>query len=339
MKRKSVSNVIYQNIFKNINSENKKIFYLCDITQYEIERKGGRITEDKHHALQSLLNNKPEDDDFLSEYVLQHSLQTAYNLFPELIGFCINQKNAQEAICKFIDYSCIIGNCDTFRVDKNDYFTKISYISSGPSYIQKINSISNIILLSDIINIYSHNVELMVSLTASRLNRKQLFDDRFNHKCLINQNENSIILKNKSLEEEYKEYNNILNVLQSNQVDGLKKSILGKESFSSSVSEIIFNVIYSNKVSEQNEVLKILCELLKISRWTLNRRLNSENVNYTILFLNAKINVSIKLLLETNLSIQEISDWLAFSSHSAFSRFFKSKLGISPREYRSNNKN
>ena len=114
----------------------------------------------------------------------------------------------------------------------------------------------------------------------------------------------------------------------------LKESILGHDMFAMSVNEIIFNIIYSKNISEQAEVLKMLCDILRVSRWTLNRRLHKEGTNFKDLFGVAKINVSIKLLRETNLSIQEISDWLAFSSHSSFTRFFRPKMKISPTNYR-----
>lgn len=337
MYQRSVSNVIYKNLqeYSQVNKKHlNKIFNLCDITPYELERNDGRISESKHLALQTMMANDSGNENFIINHVLNNSLSTAYQLFPDLIGLCMNQENLGSAIMRFTDNSCIIGNCDYFTVERNDSHIKVSYLSNSPEEIQKINSISNIVLLSDLIRIYSPCAIQNVSLTAKSLQNKSLFDDKFNNKCLINQNENHIIIDNSYLKNEYSSYNHHLSLLQKEKIENLKYSIVGADTFHSSVSEIILDIVYSKKMSEQNQVLRLLCDILNISRWTLNRRLKSENTNFKALYLDTKIKVSVKLLMETNLSIQEISDWLAFSSHSAFTRFFRAKMLVSPTAYR-----
>lgn len=50
--------------------------------------------------------------------------------------------------------------------------------------------------------------------------------------------------------------------------------------------------------------------------------------------LSQKILIAKKLLLGTNVSITNISEQLGFKSVFYFSRLFKKKVGLSPREYR-----
>lgn len=239
MNHRSVSNIIYKYLFEESSNNNdtlRKILNSCDITPYEIERKDGRIAEQKHNALQMLLNHGPENDDYIIENILQNSISTSYHLFPELTGLCMNQQNLGQAIASFINNSCIIGNCDFFTINSNGAYTKLSYISTSPKPIQKTNSIANIILLSEFIHLYSPNAELDVSLTARTLKKKHLFDEKFNHNCLIDQNENSITIKSSELNKSQNLYNHPLFLLQEAQVAGIKKSIFGSERFSSSVS-------------------------------------------------------------------------------------------------------
>ena len=244
------------------------------------------------------MHNNPDKDNYIIENILYDSIPTSYNLFPELTGFCMNQKNLESGILSFINNSCIIGNCDFFTMKRNSTYTKLTYMTSSPEALQKTNAIGNIMLLSDLIHLYSPSTELDVSLTAKSITNKNLFDDKFNHKCIINQNENSIIIKNSELSCEHSSYNHPLCILQKEQVDNIKKSVFGSELFSSSILEIICDIIYSKKISEQSEVLKILCDILKVSRWTLNRRLKNEEKNFKDIFLDAKTQISIKLLTE-----------------------------------------
>lgn len=55
-----------------------------------------------------------------------------------------------------------------------------------------------------------------------------------------------------------------------------------------------------------------------------------------IFVLNQKLKKSMVMLMDTNLSITEISKKLNWSSNAYFSRIFKNKVGMSPSEYRSN---
>ncbi len=336
MNNKSVSNVIYRSTYEKSkhNKRLRDVFNSCDITQYEIERPNGRITEEQHLRLLSLLNSDPEDEGYLINNMLENTISASYSLFPELISYCINQENMGKAIMGFVNNSCIIGNCDYFSVSQNQDQTKISFLNSSLDSANRINALGNFALLSDLIHLYAPKAELKVSLKANRIASKRQFDDKFESQSLLDQNENSIIINNGDLRHSHNSYNKTLNALQENQLREIKSIIFDDGSFAAAVKEIIFDIVFSRKVSEQYEALNILCDTLQVSRWTLNRRLSIENTNFRNLLSEVKLHVAVKLLTEERLTMQEVSDWLAFSSHSAFSRFFKAQTGHSPRIYR-----
>lgn len=312
-----------------------KIMTLCDLTRYELEKPYGRVPEKKHHQLQQLLcHNHSAHDEFIHHNIIGKSINTSYQLFPEFTGFIINQENLSQALTSLLENIIIIGNCDTYKAMANDEEFKIVYQASGPESLQKVNAIGNILLLSELIHFYSPNTKIKVNMMAPSLNNKNIFDEFFNYKCLLNQNENSITINKKELVHRHHSHNKFLSILQQHQVTKIKNNIQDSATFSSLIADLLFNIIYSQKISEQAEVLMIMCDVLKISRWTLNRRLKKEGTNFKTLFGTIKINVATKLLKETNLSIQEVSDWLAFSSHSAFTRFFRTQMKLSPTEYR-----
>lgn len=84
-----------------------------------------------------------------------------------------------------------------------------------------------------------------------------------------------------------------------------------------------------------NIMIKDLENLVHLSKSQLIREFqkhyNATPYNY---LLTQKINVAKQLLLTTDLNLQEISNRLAFSDPHYFSRIFKKKVGISPKEFR-----
>lgn len=79
----------------------------------------------------------------------------------------------------------------------------------------------------------------------------------------------------------------------------------------------------------------MLCEKFYLTKPSLlavfHREFNDSPGNY---ILNYRINKAKKLLRETSLSIQEISEKSCFTDYNYFSRIFRKKLGMSPSTYR-----
>lgn len=77
-----------------------------------------------------------------------------------------------------------------------------------------------------------------------------------------------------------------------------------------------------------------LAEAMKIKPYTLQRRLAEEGITYLDIKNQLKRDAAIDLLVNTQLSIEEISAQLGFSEISPFTRSFKSWTGIPPSAYR-----
>ena len=81
--------------------------------------------------------------------------------------------------------------------------------------------------------------------------------------------------------------------------------------------------------------LSELAHRLHISEATLQRRLKAEGFSYQQLKNNIRRDRAIDLLLNSNQSLQQISDSLNFHDPSAFHRAFKKWTGLNPGNYRS----
>jgi AraC-like DNA-binding protein len=103
------------------------------------------------------------------------------------------------------------------------------------------------------------------------------------------------------------------------------------ESTSLQVERLLENVLGRARVeSLGGSVLGEVCATLGVSRWTLHRRLAEENTSLSVLLSAARTREAKRLLEETRLSIQEISELLGFASRTSFSHAFHRETGISP---------
>lgn len=89
------------------------------------------------------------------------------------------------------------------------------------------------------------------------------------------------------------------------------------------------------KHMDRNVDVNSLCELLGIGKTTLYRQFRLYTGTTIAHFIaQTRIEKAMELLVETNLSITEISDKVGFNDYNYFCRVFKKKIGISPQKYR-----
>jgi AraC-like DNA-binding protein len=79
--------------------------------------------------------------------------------------------------------------------------------------------------------------------------------------------------------------------------------------------------------------LQTLSELTGVSVRTLQRRFAECGVSYTELLKKAKQEKAEQLIKKDKKSLSEISDLLGYSDYTKFSRAFKSRSGLTPRQY------
>ena len=73
---------------------------------------------------------------------------------------------------------------------------------------------------------------------------------------------------------------------------------------------------------------------LSITTRTLQRRLKSEGTSYKALLEDVRFNIATRYLLDSRAPLTTLADMLGYSELAAFSNAFKSKTGVSPRQWR-----
>lgn len=97
----------------------------------------------------------------------------------------------------------------------------------------------------------------------------------------------------------------------------------------------------ANEINQQLHALPTLPQLAKVMNvkpYTLQRRLTNEGTSYLTIKNHLKRDSAIELLINTELTIEEISVKLGFSETSPFTRTFKQWTGVPPSAYRKHQK-
>ena len=99
------------------------------------------------------------------------------------------------------------------------------------------------------------------------------------------------------------------------------------------------NKLINENLSDNNLDVKFLVDRLGMSRSSLYSKVKSLTDMGVNDYINKfRIEHAAKLLVQTDLSIMEISEMLGFNNQSYFSTAFKQAIGVSPSRYKEENK-
>lgn len=334
---KSVSNVLTNWKLKeltNIGIDTAAILEKSDISRYELTKSNGRISAAAHNQFQL---KTMEYNQFIYNNI---SSDLFFDLFPDLFGLCLNESSAINAIDAFIKFRFIMGDCDDCFAKQKDNQIKIEYhrINSIHSNIghEKLNnnSVGHFILLKELLSHYLPSGSIEIGFDSSYPLSRKVINDRFQTNCLFEQNSNFLIITSPQLTAKNEIFNAKLNALQKARLETSRSNLPAVNHFSMLVAEIIESAISQDNYGNENTLLDNVCFNLKISRWTLNNKLQLEKTSFTDLLKQVKFKKARDLLLETDKSVKEISELTSFSSQAVFSRFFNSQANISPLQYR-----
>jgi AraC-like DNA-binding protein len=101
----------------------------------------------------------------------------------------------------------------------------------------------------------------------------------------------------------------------------------------SGVAGKVLDVLLRRVGNDQLNIENIAGDL-SLSKRTLQRRLQSENVNFAALRDLVRFNSSIECLLVKNMSIESTSSYLDFSDRTSFTNAFKRWTNLSPSVFR-----
>ncbi|QMV16854.1 helix-turn-helix transcriptional regulator [Vibrio spartinae] len=327
---KSVSNVLARNMIQQLSLHDidiDTILRRCGISEYELNRPNGRFAERTHY--QFMLETMK-----YSRYIYESSsIQSLFNKFPELIGLCMNESSAVQAAESFIRYRMLIGSCDRCDLNVEGNRLKLTYIDDGPEELST-SALGNFIICRELLKMYLPVMSVQVSLTHVGSLSRHIVNDCLETQCLLHQRENCLIIESPSLHASYPHFNPQLNQLQKTYLEDSCRQINAQQTFVVVVEELIESLLLQQHIHNEHSVLQCVCSHLKMSRWTLNNKLQQDHQSFTDVLNRVRLKKACELLVETQKSMKEISELVYFSSQAVFSRFFRLHANMSPIQYR-----
>lgn len=167
-----------------------------------------------------------------------------------------------------------------------------------------------------------------VTLSHDLPDELERYQQFFNAPVQLQTAENALYFSRESLESPIVTANQQLALVS----DQITADYLARTSHADIVDQVhskLLDFLPQRIVSEE-----LIAEELNLSLRSLQRKLQEKGTSYDSLFQNVRRELAVQLLNDQQLSIEEISRFLGFSSRSNFGRAFKRWTGATPREFR-----
>lgn len=168
-----------------------------------------------------------------------------------------------------------------------------------------------------------------VSVTCSDLSQKLFYEKTFDCPILFSQPTNVISFKTKILSLEIKNSDFRVKDALLTEVERIVPKD-DNQKLIIDLSKIIIEMLNKRVPLRTKEI----AESINMSLSTLKRRLQKSDTTITDICHKVKIEFAEQLLQDKALTISEVAFKLGFSEPSTFHRFFKEKMGVTPKEYR-----
>jgi AraC-like DNA-binding protein len=336
---RNVSNIIARSTLhflqeKGVDTE--AIKSQCQLSQYEIDKHDGRLSDKQHLRF----INAAAAYDFLRQEEMQKKgaqeqlLSGAYTLFPDLLGYCLNQKTAGDTVLSYIRNRIIIGNCDSFIIRQEDNQLALSYVEDVGMPRHNYSAIGNFMMIRELVRLYAPNASTRVSLSGRDDSGRKRLDEVFGCHCLFGQDANVIRFDRSDLATPTDTYLPLLNKNQHQHIIKRVATLEHEQGLSSLIYQLLDDAIEHDQLQDDGNFMEYICGIMGMSRWSINIRLGQETTNISALLKKVRLHKSCLWLAETDITVQDISERLRFSSLSVFSRFFSTHMGTSPLHYR-----
>lgn len=335
---KTVSNRIAQIYLEQVFSANvdeRQLLQRTGINMQELSVANGRLDAQRHFRFFELYTSIFPEVQFDSE----PDLSFLFSNFNVLGAVCGNAPTLLEALKAYVRYRTLIGECDDIEFVIQDHYLKIVYHSESDNpLITKLVVLNHFYVFYAIVREYvddnSANLGLRLNFPISIEEKRNLSEIFY---CSVESGiQNSYYIHRQCLHLPHKSSNSALQPYLLQQAEEQLQQLRPALTYSAQVEKILQKLIWTELDIDchAESMQTLVCEQLRISRWTLARRLNQENINFSGIYTKVRCAEASRLLAEPQFSLLYISQSLGFTNQSSFNRFFREQFGCTPSHYR-----
>ncbi len=170
---------------------------------------------------------------------------------------------------------------------------------------------------------------LEVCFEHERVGSHSFYEHHFGCYVFFGQASNCIVFEKEALSLGAPNMSNKLYPIIASHLQNIISSKNHSLNFSDHISSLITNEMLEHRVT-----MGAIAQKLDISESTLSRRLKSEKTSFKDIIANKRMGAAKRLLEHTDIPISQIALRLGYSENASFSRAFKSKMRITPDQYR-----
>ncbi|PJC87206.1 hypothetical protein CSW98_04705 [Vibrio sp. HA2012] len=311
----------------------------------ELNGDGQRIDADRHYKLLRLLNEHDCDLEwFLNQSNFQISLlfdrdnilESLANDSTYLALLCLNSRSLRESFQYYIKYRGVIANTDNLSIREDNNQVSIAYFYEYPEVSYQFVPMINFIFIISFIEHYTTpKLPYHIKTKSKKTNTISTIYSYWNCEVEWESDIDSISFENTGMDEEFTQYNSVVQKFLLFKVNSEYNSIFQENSVKKMVEDSVREIIRDSSVDYKSSfVATRVCQRLNASKTTLSRRLKDEGTSFKAVEQKVKLNESINLLKNTNTSIGDIAFSLGFSTQSAFNRFFSDAMHTTPLKFR-----
>ena len=257
--------------------------------------------------------------------------------FPELGAVWCNSPSMRSALLSYLHYRDLLGEFDTVHCRENDDGLLFEYWPDEQQAIGETSAWFNFELLVGIAEHYAGEIKMLidVELAGAIGARWRTLADACPVSLHADRGRFSLELRSAVLDSAYACHHPILDAHARSLLDSQLTALRQTSLFSSRLRQTLLDVLDEDDFERCDEsLLKMSCDRLGMSRWTVQRYLQAEGLSFSALLQQMRGDEAYRLLCESDLPLTEVSERLGFCSQSSFTRFFTTHFGQSPARFR-----
>lgn len=305
------------------------------VTLEEVEDPTARIGRTKYERVLTVMDQlqppaAPPGD--------THGLDWSEANFPVLVAAWLNAPTLRVAVRNFLAYRPILGQFDGVTEREGDSMARVEYVAEGPQKFAPWQAAGNLSVLVHIVRAYdqAEPTRFAAGLVGPppapsvRAAREELLLGRVDY----DQATNFLEFPRANLDTPFPRYNPALEGILTRRLDAELRTLMREASFALTVERALRRALAGSRGPDSERTLERLCDELRMTRWTIRRKLAEEGFTFKGIHATVKLEEARRLLGDTSLSLTEVSEQLGFNSQSSFTRFFRNEVGVPPLRYR-----
>jgi len=268
------------------------------------------------------------DDPAFALKIGEHTDPRSLGIFGNIILNCRNLGEMLDSLCRYYSIARELTRVHSrinkdrmwivFEVEAPDnirHFLVEKFFATILSFIQRLTSFSI--------------QPLEIGFSHSEVEYLDEYRRIFRCPLLFNHFENSVSFDIKYLDYKCNRYNPRIKEILSHHADMLIPNHFNAPTFREQVEELIIKNLHQGQID-----IEMVSDRLQMSRWTLNRKLSTEDTSFQQILVDIRKKLALDYLKNSRFSVQHVAYLLGFSNQSYFPKAFKRWHGMTPLEYR-----